>query len=157
MTVNKPYIMICEDCDISAEMIESALRDMFVTHRVRDGRAALDYLNGNQPPILFLLDITMPGMSGIDVCRQIKDSNTTKAIPVIFITSSAGPISEVAGFDVGAVDYITKPISFPVLQARVRTHVELCSAMKSAEATRSRKLYTLIAVLVCFTLGLLIA
>ena len=133
MKISKPYILIADDCDLTAAMIETALRDMYATHRVSNGIEVLDYIKENQPPIMFLLDITMPGMSGIEVCRYLKNTKTTRDVPVLFITSAAGPMCEVAGFDVGAVDYITKPISFPVLQARVRTHVDLNRAKKSAE------------------------
>ena len=105
MKISKPYILIADDCDLTAAMIETALRDMYATHRVSNGIEVLDYIKENQPPIMFLLDITMPGMSGIEVCRYLKNTKTTRDVPVLFITSAAGPMCEVAGFDVGAVDY----------------------------------------------------
>ncbi len=137
MMINHPYILIVDDCDISAALIESALKDMFATHRVCDGRAALDYINANHIPTILILDITMPGMSGIEVCKEIKDSQITKDIPVIFVTSSADANSEALGLDLGAVDYIIKPFRFSVFQSRIRRYLNIINTKSSKDKSVS--------------------
>jgi putative two-component system response regulator len=79
-------------------------------------------------PDLILLDVMMPGMDGYEVCRLLKENPKTAEIPVIFITARSDTEDEQRGLDLGAVDYITKPISPPILAARVRTHLRLKSA-----------------------------
>src|SRR5471032_1989597 len=74
---------------------------------------------------LVLLDVVMPGLDGFDVCRRLKSHPSSAAIPVIFVTALEDIGEEAHGFDVGAVDYITKPIRPAIVRARVRTHVEL--------------------------------
>ena len=76
---------------------------------------------------LILLDIVMPDLSGYNVCSTLKRNKLTKGIPIIFITAKTTPDNEARGFELGAVDYITKPFNLPVVQARVRTHVMLKS------------------------------
>ena len=75
------------------------------------------------PPDLILLDIVMPEMDGFEVCQRLKRNPLTTNIPVIFLTSKIGVDDEKKGLDLGAVDYITKPISPPILLARVKTHM----------------------------------
>ena len=77
------------------------------------------------PPALLLLDAEMPGMSGFQLCERLKADPTLADVPVIFVTSHSEPDFEVAGFDLGAVDFIAKPISPPLLQARVKTQLRV--------------------------------
>jgi len=98
-------------------------------HRVlvaKDGEQALRRIAINRPDIV-LLDVMMPDMDGYEVCRRLKSSPVTRDIPVIFVTAMGNERDEAMGFALGAVDYITKPISPPVVQARVRTQLELKS------------------------------
>ncbi|MDX9941138.1 MAG: response regulator [Bacteroidales bacterium] len=88
------------------------------------GPAALTIAK-TRPPDLILLDILMPGMDGLEVCRQLKADHTTRSIPVIFITSLRNTEEMVKGFEAGAVDYITKPFNKLELTARVKTHLDL--------------------------------
>ncbi|MBF0476658.1 MAG: diguanylate cyclase, partial [Deltaproteobacteria bacterium] len=74
---------------------------------------------------LVLLDIMMPGMDGYEICRRLKEAHRTKDIPVIFITARISEEDEVRGFKIGAVDYITKPISPTIVRARVKNHIQL--------------------------------
>src|SRR4030095_200172 len=85
------------------------------------GERALKIAFSDTPPDLVLLDIMMPVMSGYDVCRQLKDNPDTRGIPVIFVTALNEIEDEKKGLDLGAVDYVTKPISPPIVNARVRT------------------------------------
>ena len=79
-------------------------------------------------PNLILLDVMMPGLTGFEVCRQLKQQASTKQIPVIFVTALNDELEETEGFDAGAVDYIAKPISPAIVKARVKTHLSLVQA-----------------------------
>ncbi|HBD07357.1 MAG TPA: two-component system response regulator, partial [Syntrophobacteraceae bacterium] len=76
-------------------------------------------------PDLILLDIMMPEMDGYEVCRRLKDDETTRHIPILFLTALADAADEAKGLALGAVDYITKPIHPELVRARVRNHLEL--------------------------------
>ena len=96
-------------------------------HRVRlatGGQRALE-LARRDPPDLVLLDVMMPGLDGYDVCRELKRDPRTRDVPVIFVSAMSEVDEETRGFDAGAADYIHKPISPPVLRARVRTHLQV--------------------------------
>lgn len=80
------------------------------------------------PPDLILLDINMPGMDGLEMCKRLKESEKTRDVPVIFLTARVESQDVVRGFEVGGVDYITKPVNAQVLLARVKTHVSLKKA-----------------------------
>ncbi len=90
----------------------------------RNGPQALEFLE-NEKPDLILLDIMMPEMDGYEVCKILKEDVSVKDIPVIFITAKTETDDIVKGFDVGGVDYVTKPFNSAELLARVRTHIEM--------------------------------
>lgn len=90
-----------------------------------DGGRAVEIGRSDDPPDLILLDIMMPEVDGFEVCRRLKADSRTKDIPIIFVTTKGEVEDELQGFDLGAVDYITKPISPPVVLARVKTHIDL--------------------------------
>ena len=79
-------------------------------------------------PSLILLDVEMPDINGYDVCRRLKRNKLTEGVPVIFVTGRVEEGDEMAGFDAGGVDYIAKPVSAPIVRARVRTHLSLVRA-----------------------------
>src|SRR5262249_37732133 len=89
------------------------------------GEKALAIASSDPPPDLVLLDVEMPGMSGHDVCARLKADPATRDIPVIFVTAMAEVEDEQKGLALGGVDYITKPISVPIVRARVKTHLAL--------------------------------
>ncbi|MFL6415949.1 MAG: PP2C family protein-serine/threonine phosphatase, partial [Bryobacteraceae bacterium] len=89
------------------------------------GAKALELMKVAPVPDLILLDVAMPGMSGYDVCSRLKLDPETRDVPVIFLTGQTGIEDETRGFEVGAVDYIHKPFSTPVVKARVHTHLVL--------------------------------
>ena len=130
MTEQKPRILIVDDEPINLKVLSDLLRDSYTLSVAKDGPSALARLAAGTPPDLVLLDIMMPGMDGIAVCEQMKRDPTTAGVPVIFVTAMGQPHDETRGFDVGAVDYITKPISPPVVQARVKTHIALVQAQR---------------------------
>jgi len=105
-----------------------ALRSSYSLLAAIDGETALERALVDPQPDLILLDVMMPGMNGYDVCERLKADPATKDIPVIFVTSLDDPEDEAKGLDLGAVDYITKPISPAVVEARVRAHLQLKQA-----------------------------
>ncbi len=122
----KPHIVIVDDEPSNIRMLSAGLRDDYDISVATDGHQAVQTIQEGASSIdLILLDIVMPGLSGYNVCSTLKRMPETKHIPIIFITAKTTEESEEKGFDLGAVDYITKPFSLPVVQARVRTHVTL--------------------------------
>jgi putative two-component system response regulator len=101
------------------------LMDDYRVKVANSGKKALEIVQSASPPDLVLLDIMMPEMDGYEVCRILKSSEETKNIPVIFLTAKTNTIDEQKGFEIGAVDYITKPISPAIVMARVKTHLDL--------------------------------
>jgi len=123
-TGNKPKILIVDDEPANIRILNELLASQYQTFIAKDGEGALNVAS-NELPDLILLDVTMPGMDGYDVLRRLKDSDRTSAIPVIFVTGMSSVEDEMRGLELGAVDYITKPISPPILNIRVRNHIEL--------------------------------
>ncbi|WP_319581996.1 hybrid sensor histidine kinase/response regulator [uncultured Pseudodesulfovibrio sp.] len=118
-------ILLVDDQPENISIMIEALHSLYTLLAATDGATALERVGGVPRPDIILLDVMMPGMSGHDVCRQIKDNPATRDIPVIFVTSLDAPDDEARGLRIGASDYITKPISPPVVQARVRAHLDL--------------------------------
>jgi DNA-binding response OmpR family regulator len=90
----------------------------------RNGKVALERVKRIRPDLI-LLDLVMPGMDGFEVCRQLKEDDMTRAIPVIFMTALDTTEDMVKGFEAGAEDYVTKPLNYHEVLARVHTHVTL--------------------------------
>lgn len=119
-----PLILVVDDEATNLQLLKQILRDQYRLLFAKDGARALE-LARQERPDLILLDVMMPGMTGYEVCRQLKADARTSPIPVIFVTALVDTADEVEGFAVGAVDYITKPVSPPIVTARVRTHLSL--------------------------------
>jgi len=117
-------ILAVDDEPTNLQLLRQILQEQYRMLYAKDGARALE-LAQQERPDLILLDAMMPGMTGYDVCRRLKSLPDTSAIPVIFVTALAQTADELAAFEVGAVDYITKPVSPPVVKARVRTHLSL--------------------------------
>ena len=125
-TVNrKQQILVVDDSPANIRLLAAALKNKYDVTAATNGPAALEIARSADAPDLILLDIMMPGIDGYQVCRELKSEVTTKDIPVIFVTSKSDQSDETTGLELGAVDYITKPFSLPVVQARVQTHLEL--------------------------------
>ena len=120
-------ILIVDDAAENIALMSSVLKTSYRTKVAREGETALRLSEMDGMPDLILLDVMMPGMDGYEVCRRLKENPKTADIPVIFITARSEIEDEQRGLDLGAVDYITKPISPPILAARVRTHLRLKS------------------------------
>ena len=122
---SKSTVLIVDDSPENITVLGALLRQECTVRVATSGEKALQIVNSDHPPDLILLDVIMPGMDGYEVCNMIKANPATKNIPIIFITAKSGEDDEVKGFELGAVDYITKPFSPVVIKARVRTHLEL--------------------------------
>jgi putative two-component system response regulator len=126
--MSKATVLIVDDTPENLTLMTGLLRDGYETKVANSGERALKVALGDAVPDLVLLDIMMPGMDGYEVCRRLKADPRTRDVPVIFLTAKADVADEQKGFDVGAVDYITKPISAPLVLARVNTHLVLKAA-----------------------------
>jgi len=120
----KPVVLIVDDTSTNIEVLRGILKDDYKIKVAINGDKALT-IAYTSPPDLILLDIMMPGMDGYQVCKVLKENISTAKIPVIFVTAKGEVSDESKGFELGAVDYITKPISPSIVLARVRTHLAL--------------------------------
>lgn len=117
-------LLLVDDEPTNLQVLRHILQEDYRLLFAKDGPKALE-LAGRERPALVLLDVMMPGMTGHEVCQQLKNDPATREIPVIFVTALADTEDEAKGFEVGAVDYITKPVSPAIVKARVRTHLSL--------------------------------
>jgi putative two-component system response regulator len=120
----RPRLLLVDDEPTNLQVLRHILQADYRLLFATDGERALQVAR-EQRPDLILLDVMMPHLDGYAVCRVLKADAATAAIPVIFITALTDSQDETAGFDVGGVDYLTKPVSPPVVRARVRTHLSL--------------------------------
>ena len=122
---DKPTILVVDDSPDNLTLMGDLLIDNYKIKVANNGEKALKIARSDSPPSLILLDIIMPGIDGYEVCSQLKADAATRDIPVIFLTALTDTEDEKRGLDLGAVDYITKPISPPIFLARVKIHLEL--------------------------------
>lgn len=120
----KLKVLYIDDQPNNLTMVRRILDDDYHVIPYTDGSKALQSIDKVQPDLI-LLDIMMPDMDGYEVCRRFKSMDATKEIPIIFVTAKGEEEDESLGFELGAVDYITKPVKPALLRARVRTHIEL--------------------------------
>ena len=120
--------LIEDDTPDNITLLSALLKDRYKIKVATQGERALKIAAADPPPDLILLDIMMPGMDGYEVCRRLKAEPRTAEIPVIFLTAKVQVEDEEKGLKLGAVDYITKPISPPIVLARVETHLTLKNA-----------------------------
>ncbi len=121
----KGKILVIDDTPVNLQLVYAHLRKF--NYRVlvaEDGKSGFESAKKMQPDII-LLDIMMPGINGFECCEMLKQEASTKDIPVIFMTALIDTAQKVRAFEVGAVDYVTKPVQLPELMARVNTHLQL--------------------------------
>jgi class 3 adenylate cyclase/CheY-like chemotaxis protein len=121
----KPTVLVVDDTPANVALLGEILKPDYRVKVAVDGERALRLISSGALPDLILLDIMMPGMDGYEVCRRLKANPATLGIPVIFVTSMGEVEDETRGLALGGVDYITKPVSPPIVKARVRTHLAL--------------------------------
>ncbi|MGH8674989.1 MAG: response regulator, partial [Burkholderiales bacterium] len=122
--------------DDSPDVLALAAKVLGREYEVRlapDGATALRLAADDPKPDLILLDVEMEGASGFEVCRALKEDPATAAIPLVFLSAKTEPTDQLEGFELGAVDYLTKPINARLLLARVRAHVALANRRHELE------------------------
>ena len=124
----KPKILVVDDEKTYINVIVGLLSENYRVFIAKNGRFALKKAKSEPKPDLILLDVMMPKMNGYEVLTLLKADGETKDIPVIFLTAKSEIEDEKMGFDIGAVDYITKPIRAPILLTRIETHLRLKNA-----------------------------
>ncbi len=125
MDISRQTILLVDDNTDNIDILDKILNDEYIIKVALNGKKALEITISDNIPDIILLDIVMPEMDGYEVCRQLKINKRTRNIPVIFITAMGDDMDEKKGFDVGAVDYIIKPISPLIVKSRVRTQLQL--------------------------------
>lgn len=118
-------ILIVDDTIANIRILDGILKNDYDISVATDGANALEIANSSTKPDLILLDVKMPGMDGYEVCKKLKSNTKTTHIPVLFVTTQSEIKDETKGLQLGAVDYITKPISPPIVASRVRNHMNL--------------------------------
>lgn len=119
----KSRVLIVDDEPGNIKILSNVLSSDYVMSVATNGKQALEIARVQLPDIV-LLDMVMPEMDGIEVCQALKSNPETRDIPVIFVTSMSDTVNEERGLDAGAVDYISKPISPPIVKARVKIHIQ---------------------------------
>jgi sigma-B regulation protein RsbU (phosphoserine phosphatase) len=135
----KNKILIVDDTPENIQVLMETLKDQYAIVAAINGEKALKMASAEPRPDLILLDIMMPGMDGYEVCRRLKAEEQLVDIPIIFVTAKTEVEDETLGFELGAVDYITKPFSIPVVKARVKAHLDL-KRLRDLEAIQRAKL-----------------
>jgi len=125
----KAKILVVDDEKFYIDVLVELLTGDYKVVVAKQGEEALRRATTEPFPDLILLDILMPGMDGYEVCRRLKEDPRTRDIPVIFLTVKSEVADELHGFELGAVDYISKPVSPPIVKTRVATHLALNRAM----------------------------
>ena len=129
----KRTVLVVDDTPEMLDVLSEVLRPEFRVKATRTGERAFRIAADDPAPDLILLDVDMPAMNGYQVCQQLKANPITKRIPIIFLTSRDQVEDEKRGLELGAVDYITKPISPPIVLARLHTHLALADQQHELE------------------------
>ncbi len=131
-------ILVVDDevnaCDAISRFLEGKEYDVTVSY---SGEDALEKVKNLKPDIM-LLDIKMPGMNGYEVCRRLKSESKTSDIPIVFMTAMSEIENKTRGFELGAIDYITKPVEFSEVKARIKTHLSLIIANRKLQHLSSQ-------------------
>ncbi len=120
----RPLILAVDDSSDNLWVLSGLLKDQYRVKLAGSGEKALQIARSTPAPDLILLDVMMPGLSGHEVCRQLKEAPATRHIPIIFLTAMTGTEDEKLGLALGAADFITKPINPPIVLARVATQLQ---------------------------------
>jgi diguanylate cyclase (GGDEF)-like protein len=121
----KPLVLIVEDITVNSQIIKWCISSEYDSLCVESGEECLEIIKNGPLPDLILLDVTMPGIGGHETCRRLKKNEKSIDIPIIFITALTEGGDEKLGFDLGAVDYIAKPVNPAIVKARIHTHITM--------------------------------
>jgi PAS domain S-box-containing protein len=132
----KPTILVVDDIQVNSKLLTAVLAKKFTVIVANNGEKALEMAQ-TQSPHLILLDIMMPGIDGFETCRQLKTNHCTQDIPIIFMTALTDIGDKVKGFELGAVDYITKPFQRQEVLARIKTHLNMSFLQKKLQAQQA--------------------
>jgi putative two-component system response regulator len=124
-TADRSVILVVDDTPQNLQLMSALLSEHYKVQVSISGEKALRLMESGPLPDLVLLDILMPGMDGYEVCRRMRADPRMQQVPVIFVTAKSDSADEEEGLELGAVDYITKPISPAITLARIRTHLSL--------------------------------
>ena len=125
MEFKKPTILVVDDMTTTLLLLHDLLKDTYEVKIAKSGTKALEILESPNDIDLILLDIEMPDINGYDVCKRIKNNETIKNIPVIFVTARNSEEDEEYGLNLGAIDYITKPFNKTITKLRLKNYLEL--------------------------------
>ena len=125
MEFKKPTILVVDDMTTTLLLIHDLLKDTYEVKIAKSGTKALEILESPNDIDLILLDIEMPDINGYDVCKRIKNNETIKNIPIIFITGRTSQEDEEYGLNLGAIDYITKPFNNAIVKLRIKNYLNL--------------------------------
>ena len=148
MVTDLKTILIVDDERLNINVLVNGLEGKYTTLVAKNGKQALRRAQEQPRPDLILLDIMMPEMDGFEVCKRLKKNKKTEDIPVIFITALSDMENEMAGLELGAVDYITKPFRMPIVEARINTHLALKQAHDNIQELLNNTLSGIIRTLV---------
>ncbi len=137
----RPKLLLVDDEPVNLQVLKQILQQDYRLLFARDGEKALSLAYSEQPQLI-LLDIMMPGITGLETCQRLKQNANTQHIPIIFVTALAETRDETEGFKMGCVDYITKPVSPPIVLARVKAQLSLVS-IDSLRETRLQVIHRL--------------
>jgi putative two-component system response regulator len=125
---DKATILVVDDTPDNLSLMSGLLKDLYKVKVANNGEKAIKIAQATPPPDLILLDIMMPGLSGYDVCQTLKAAPATRDIPIIFLTAMTATEDEKKGLEMGAADFITKPVNPPIVMARVATQLQVKAA-----------------------------
>ena len=142
---DKPLLLLVDDTPSNLDTLREILGERYSLRVALAGQRALELAASDPQPALILLDVMMPGMDGYEVCRRLKRNPATRGIPVIFVTALGEVEDETNGFAAGGVDYVLKPVSPPIVLARIQTHLQLADQarhLRDLVAERTNQLAT---------------
>lgn len=143
MSASPATVLIVDDTPSNIDVLRAMLGDLYLLKVATNGERAIALARAEPAPDLILLDVMMPGLDGYTTCRRLKADARTARIPVIFVTAKHQVEDETEGFAAGGVDYIVKPVSEPLVRARIKTHIELYNQKRllaNLVAERTREL-----------------
>jgi len=123
--LNKPVILLIDDMPANIQVLAAYLKDDYLIKVAINGERGIELAKAEPQPDLILLDISMPEMDGYEVCSKLKKGSATQDIPIIFVTSMDSDSNEEQGLQLGAADYITKPLRPAIVRARVSTQIKI--------------------------------